>query len=154
MIVDASRDNGVRTALREAAVHVLETMFFISQAGENPAPEEAWPVSCYTARIVFRGGCAGAFTIRVPDSMARTVAANFLAEDEAGVPEEQVEEVVREFANMVCGATLSAVAPHASLDLAPPSIEAGLPPRGEIYSDSVLSECGRVEMRLEFWANV
>ncbi len=146
-------ENQVRAALREATVQVLETMFFVSLAEEPPASGEFWPCSVHTVRIEFRGDWRGAFTIRVPDCMGRTIAANFLAEDESTIAELDAEEVVREFANMVCGATLSAIAPHATLDLSAPSGQAGVPSAGAVCSDSLVCDCGRIEMQLEFWTN-
>lgn len=149
----ALRPDEVRTTLREATANVLETMFFVSLAEEDPEPEGIWPAARYSVRIEFQGDRHGAFTIRVPDCMGSTIAANFLARDESEIVESEAEEVVREFANMVCGATLSAVAPRATLDLSPPSGQAGVPPEGEVYSDSLVCDCGRMEMQLEFWSN-
>jgi CheY-specific phosphatase CheX len=138
----------VRRALRECAAQVLETMFFISPAEEEP-PEEVLPPAHYRARVCFRGDRDGVFSVRVPECMARAVASNFLADDE--LPVEKVEEVVREFANMLCGSTLSAIAPHATFSLDTPALGSGSDEQGESYHDSLLSECGRMEMSLEFW---
>ncbi|MCC7496805.1 MAG: chemotaxis protein CheX [Bryobacterales bacterium] len=147
------RPDQVQAALRRAAVSVLETMFFVSLAGETEEPSEAAPEFGQPVRVEFQGGCQGAFTIRVSGSMSCSMAANFLAKDEQEVDEPEASQVVSEFANMVCGATLSVVAPHATLNLSYPCAGTGVVARGEVYRDALVCDCGRVQMQLEFWHN-
>ncbi|HVX67697.1 MAG TPA: chemotaxis protein CheX, partial [Bryobacteraceae bacterium] len=51
---------------------------------------------------------------------------NFLgAEDESGIQEEQVGEVLCELANMICGSVLSRLAGDLAFDLSHPELVAG-----------------------------
>lgn len=141
------RPDEVRQALRQAAANVLETMFFVSPAGEDEQEGVLRPAAARLARIEFHGGLRGAFTLCVPDSMASVIAANFLARDECDLAPSEAAQVVSEFANMVCGATLSAIAPDTVFDLSPPSLGAG-EPRPDC--DWLAFDCGLIGIHLEF----
>jgi CheY-specific phosphatase CheX len=107
--------------LSAAAADVLETMFF------SPVMDEA-PVSgtpcegALAARLQFSGARSGAFTVRVTEGAARVIAANFLAEEADEPAPAQVEEVICELSNMICGAVLSRLDRGAHFDLSTPAL--------------------------------
>jgi hypothetical protein len=92
-------------ALWAAVEEALDKMFFVAgfentAPGQTPRPEMA-------VAVEFEGASRGVFTLRVTSELARSIAADFLGEDAPDLPEERVREVVRELANMICGAALS-----------------------------------------------
>ncbi len=106
--------------LRDAAAQVLETMFFTSILGERDAPPENPAVD---ARVSFRGAPSGRFGVRLSGDAARSIAGNFLgAEDESELTAAQIDEVVCEMANMICGAVLSRIESDSSFDIAKPEL--------------------------------
>jgi CheY-specific phosphatase CheX len=73
-------------------------------------------------RLRFAGERRGVLLLSVSAAAARTLAADFLGEEQAGSPSnEQVLEVVKELANMICGYALSALE-RESLHLAAPEV--------------------------------
>jgi CheY-specific phosphatase CheX len=109
-------------ALAQATADVLEMMFFTSI---TPGPEgtgESGPQ--IAVRVSFMGGRRGMLGLRISEHAARMLATDFLAvETEAGPNAEQVGEVVRELANMICGNALSHVE-RSALRLAAPELVA------------------------------
>jgi CheY-specific phosphatase CheX len=87
-----------------AVADVLETMFF-SGMQEEAAPEPG--TEMIAVRVLFEGQMPGMVEIRICPPSARTLAATFLGEDEVSLTGVQVEQVVCELANMICGAIVS-----------------------------------------------
>jgi CheY-specific phosphatase CheX len=100
-----SADPDLCAALWAAVEEALDKMFFVA-GFENTAPGQM-PRPEMAATVDFDGASRGVFTLRVTTGLARSIAADFLGEDEPELPEERVREVVRELANMICGAALS-----------------------------------------------
>jgi hypothetical protein len=102
-------------ALRESAEEVLETMFFAAVLGDaaEPAPEDRGGA----ARVAFSGAPPGVCTVAACPAAARSLAAAFLGIDESEVSAGGADEVMRELANMICGSTLSRLAPDAPFEL-------------------------------------
>jgi len=98
----------VQEALRAAATEVLETMFFVC-LDEGVESAEQPPESAPAVKITFRGQPSGQMRLQLTASAARSIAADFLGADQDSVAERQVSEVLREMANMICGAVLSRV---------------------------------------------
>lgn len=110
--------------LIEAAQFVLETMFF---AESEPVSETMGaPLladRCIRAEVSFRGDRTGRLLIGLPESCARALAAGFEGiPDEAAVPQASLEQVVKESANMICGATLTRLFPDGLFQLGSPEI--------------------------------
>ena len=106
------------TSIAGAAGSVLETMFFAEAEPGAPVPDEQR--SRMTAvRIGFDGGLRGEFRIAFEPHLARALAAAFLGLDEGEVAEEEVNQVLCETANMICGAALSRIESdeHMRLDM-------------------------------------
>ena len=114
-------DELVAESLAAAAGDVLETMFFSSVIGETPV-STAPPVDGIAARLMFSGARAGAFALRLTGGAAQVIAANFLAEETDEPTKGQVQEVVCELANMMCGSVLSRLDRGAHFDLGQPAM--------------------------------
>ena len=95
--------------LAAAAAEVLETMFFASVYGPPQAgADRAGPRMA--ARVGFAGTPNGVLTLSISTPAMRALAANFLASDDGDpLPVSQLEGVICELANMICGALLSQV---------------------------------------------
>jgi len=102
----------------ESASEVLETMFFTgieSEAGSD------LPVPQVSAELVFRGVQSGKFGVQVPLETGQQIAANFLGADEVTSP--QVDEVLCELCNMLCGSVLSRLEAGARFELLHPEVD-------------------------------
>jgi len=102
-------DNQWEQMLVTVAEEVLETMFFTGIYGpaQDAGPED---LPRFAAGVSFEGAPCGRLTLSIPETAARTLAADFLAaEGEGGLTDAQVGAVVCELANMICGALLSRV---------------------------------------------
>ena len=90
---------------------VLESMYFttvleaFSHPGQNQAPKPDEIAFC----LRFQGEVHGSFGISIDAAMARTLAANFLGEEEETLTDLEVAEVVGELTNMLCGSIVSRV---------------------------------------------
>jgi len=114
-------DTVVAESLAAAAADVLETMFFSSVIGE--APVRATPsADAVAARLQFSGARSGAFALRLTEAAAQVIAANFLAEETDEPSKPQVQEVVCELTNMMCGSVLSRLDRGAHFDLGQPAV--------------------------------
>jgi len=112
-------ENRWGSMLGSTAEDVLETMFFTSI---EPADADAPPNERRLAvRLWFTGIPSGKLTLRVSEASARSLASNFLAaETDDPLPDAQLEAVVCELANMICGALLSQVGGEAHFRLSSP----------------------------------
>lgn len=111
-------DLDLQQVFLESAGEVLETMFFTgieTEAGSDvPAPQ-------VSAELVFRGVRSGKFGVQVPLETGQQIAANFLGADE--VTSHQVDEVLCELCNMLCGSVLSRLEEGARFELLHPEID-------------------------------
>lgn len=113
-------DRQISEALGEAVREVLEKMFFADLL--NPEGEPG-PHPCgLSAQLTFEGEPPGSFRLDLDAAAAASAAADFLVEDAAYLAPEQVEEVVCELANMICGSVLSRIESSATFRLAKPEI--------------------------------
>ena len=136
----------LRKALADSIVETLDAMFFTSCIGD-PDPEGAPPGMA--AQVPFEGSRPGRLTVRMTARAARSIAANFLGEDEDAVSDRQIGDVLCELANMICGFVLSRVEGAAELRLgAPRIVEPGVPPAAAIVH-AVETGCGVLEAALE-----
>jgi CheY-specific phosphatase CheX len=113
-------NRAVRRLLPELAQKTLETMFFampdaVSTDPARPAGE------LIVSRLAFHGSPDGRFGLVISEAVARTLAANFTGCDEsADLRADQIDSVIEELANMICGAVLSELESDANFDLDPP----------------------------------
>jgi CheY-specific phosphatase CheX len=108
-----------------AAEDILEQMFFF--AVDSVEDREIGPADdtepSMAVEIEFRGAHSGCLGVVVAAGCGRELAAGFsgvIDSEEIGL--EQVTEVLREMANIMCGATLTRLAPQAVFDLASPRL--------------------------------
>lgn len=113
-------DTALRVALSEAVAEALEKMFFVPEVGELDPDAPAG--AAMTVQVAFRGDPPGRMTLELTDSSARTIAADFLGEDEADLADDRVQEVVCELANMICGAVLSRLDSSEDFHLGTPQV--------------------------------
>src|SRR6516165_5606341 len=102
----------------ESAGEVLETMFFTGIESEGAGELPAAQVS---SELVFRGVRSGKFGVQVPLETGLQIAANFLGAD--AVTRAQVDEVVCELCNMLCGSVLSRLEAGARFELLHPEVD-------------------------------
>lgn len=86
---------------------VLDAMYFTSVMEISDTPAELVAKDDYAFALRFRGDLRGSFGIRCERATARTLAANFLGEEEDAVDTSETAEVIGELANMLCGSILS-----------------------------------------------
>jgi CheY-specific phosphatase CheX len=109
-------------ALADSVEEVLYKMFFIEALAEPaPAPAGA-PADELSAALRFEGRPSGGLKLAVSRPAARSIAADFLAEDESVLDGRQVAEVICELANMICGAMLSRVESEETFRLSAPRV--------------------------------
>jgi CheY-specific phosphatase CheX len=135
--------------LRQAAQEVLETMFFVTVLGD--APEDAASPSRLCVQLRFQGSPPGWFRLSLCHAAARSVATGFCgAEAEGDLSEAQVESVVRELANVICGAALSRLESDSAFELQAPEIVPcpGQEDASEGARCSLLLDCGALDLWL------
>jgi CheY-specific phosphatase CheX len=116
-VIDATFES----ALRESTVEVLERMFFICDEGA-PAPENDNAKPEIGVRLDFEGSPPGWLALRIGKRAARSIAADFLGEDEEALTDRQAEEMACELANMICGSVLSHTESDATFRLSSPLV--------------------------------
>jgi len=142
----------IKSPLTDAASDVLESMYFVSVLGcsSDPVkPDSNWIWS----RLNFSGNGAGSFGIGTSSVMARIIAENFLGQATEEITQAQIEEVLCELSNMICGSFLSRYRTEALFDLAHPLCEKTLAaiPAGATTQTFELGE-GVLHLWLEFAA--
>jgi CheY-specific phosphatase CheX len=132
----------------ESASEVLETMCFVGVLGDTQSGE-ADPVS---AELRFRGNPSGYFGVRMAPETAKLIAANFLGKETEEITDADMEQVLGELANMVCGSVLSRVEAGARFALSHPVIlPAG---HGSVYPEAVQSTLELEEGLMVIWMAV
>jgi len=116
-------------------------MFFIEATGE-PASEEA-ETPAVNVELAFDGDPPGIFRMSLARPAAAMIAADFLGEDSPSLTDNQVEDVARELANMICGAVLSRIESSATFRLGAPDLVLGEDARcGAIQGTACAVETG------------
>jgi CheY-specific phosphatase CheX len=99
-------DVSIEEAISRATADVLEKMFFTGFAAESDGIEDDGPR--IAVRLAFDGERRGVLALGISKKSARTLAVDFLGTED-GPEEAEVNEVVLELANMICGDALSAL---------------------------------------------
>lgn len=137
-----------RQACLEATLEVLDAMFFEMPEDDPPGDAPPPPPSLHAA-AVFSGSSQGQFQACVEPLVLRRLAASFLGrEDERTVTLEEKQLVLCELTNMLCGNTLSRLAPEGRFRIEQPRIT-GDSGDGSAPWISVLLESGTLAVRLE-----
>jgi CheY-specific phosphatase CheX len=97
--------------VNEYCAEVLDSMYFttVLEISHPPDQQPAPAPDALAFSLRFQGDVHGTFGISLSLSMARTLASNFLGEEERDLTEAEVAEVVGELTNMLCGSILSRV---------------------------------------------
>ena len=106
----------IENAVREA----LEQMFFLVVLGRREAA--AMPGDATAAELAFTGEACGVFRLALSPATAAEATANFLGEDPGNITGEQINAVVCEMANIICGSALSRWRDEGLFSLNPPAI--------------------------------
>lgn len=108
-------------ALRQAAILTFEELGFMFPSTEFDHEMEM--EQTVAVEVGFHGNFGGKIVLCVEKKMLPTLAANMLGEDECEITEEIQRDVLGEFANVICGNTLPAIAgKKAVFRLNPPQI--------------------------------
>jgi CheY-specific phosphatase CheX len=146
---DAISQSQVEQLLAEAAQKVLETMFFVTVLGN--APEDAEPVPYLWIQVRFQGNPPGRLRLGLWRAAAQSIATGFFGvEAEDDLSESQVDSVVRELANVICGTALSLLESDSVFELEAPEL---IPDPGPDDSSgaircSLLLDCGTLHLWL------
>lgn len=135
-------------ALRPCLDDVLSTMFFAEVLGEITVPVQAEGPQLFVA-LSFSGSIAGELLLTVPEEVAATLATDFSGCD-GTLDARAIECSVCELANMICGSTLSRIAPDAHVTLSHPELTdqpllPGGPTRWFELSDGILALSFRID---------
>lgn len=122
-------DPAVLSALAGAIQEVLERMFFVEATGAAEAGGAG--ADAVAVRLAFEGHPPGSLRVRVAPQPARSLAADFLGIDLGDISTAQVESVICELANMICGSVLSQLECGKTFHLGAPSGEPAEQPEDE-----------------------
>ena len=109
----------IEAALAESVREVLEKMFFVDLVDAPPGEALGARIA---AELIFDGHPPGAFRLILDQEAAKSAAADFLGENPSELSEDQLNEVVCELANMICGSVLSRIESSATFRLSKPVI--------------------------------
>lgn len=122
---DNNGDAALRNLLQNSARQVLETFFFQSV---DPEPEDLDPDPVVWAEVRFQGDPPGFFHLGLSERALAESASSFLGADPAVQPSpEEAAGVLREMANVICGAALSRLESDRTFKLDPPVLLDRLP---------------------------
>ena len=117
-------DAQIQPVLADAAIEILERMFFLSAMPVEEAPADA---GATLVRLAFEGDPPGRLFLLMSDQAAASITANFHGKEPSAVNGQQIAEVGVELANMICGAVLSRVESTATFHLRTPEVLPGEP---------------------------
>jgi hypothetical protein len=121
--------NVPENVVQSAIGQIFQTMYFSETAYRGSARIEA---AMLGTAVSFSGEVVGEFRVAVSASLAGRMAEDFLALEPGEASPEQMEAIVMEFANVACGATMSAWRPEANLHYSVP---------GPLSREGHVSEC-------------
>jgi CheY-specific phosphatase CheX len=107
--------------IRECSSEVLDTMYFstvLSSAPLETTTSDTEDLLSYSLQFV--GEVSGRFGVHLDWKTARTLAANFLGENDSDISCSDITEVVGELANILCGSVMSRVEGAYSFTLSHP----------------------------------
>jgi CheY-specific phosphatase CheX len=143
------------SALADAATEVLETMCFVAtETVVSPVSTDAVPIA---SQVEFRGAWTGRCMVQMPEACARTLASNFVGiSDPAEMQPSIMIEMLCEFANMVCGGTISRLKCPGLVALAPPHLiwawpDATTNPQAVLFERYLDTGEGVVRVGFEAW---
>jgi CheY-specific phosphatase CheX len=117
---DISLRDRANTACLAAVPDVLETMFFELVAGAPEVGSIAPLELMDSSRVDFEGSARGYLVVAVASSLSGSLAEAFLALEDQGAQELNIEFVLGELANMLCGSALGRFQPEGTFRLSTP----------------------------------
>lgn len=102
--------------LASAVEEVLEAMFFTGVMG----PAEAAGEDGLAVLVTFRGSPSGICGVWLNQAQAREMAASFLGVEAEQLSPAEIDQVICEFANMICGSVVSRLESEERIDLDSP----------------------------------
>ncbi|WDP91158.1 MAG: chemotaxis protein CheX [Desulfobacter sp.] len=115
------------TQVTNSIFEVMETMFYRTldeMPDIDPDNPPGDPGRFKTAAVTFSGEFSGTIFISIPDGLLRTMTADFLGQDMAGLTPDHVDGTLKEALNMVAGSTLTRVNETTYMGLGIPQIVA------------------------------
>ena len=102
---------------------VLDSMYFTTTLGLKHQYDAAPTISDedHSFSLDFSGGISGTFGLVLGCSTARTLAANFLGEEEDSLTPTEVGDVTGELVNMLCGSLVSRIPSQSDFVLSHPA---------------------------------
>jgi hypothetical protein len=128
--------------LQKAATETFEMMCF--SAAEPVSGEGIGTKEMTGTQILFDGDAAGVLCLAIESGTARLLAANFYGQDPLSLHGSQVEAVIAELTNVVCGGMLSLFAPDGSFSLSAPELHRPCSPPPGSLERGFRVESGRV----------
>ncbi len=110
----------IRQALKISIFEVFEKMFFVFLEPAEGIPLEE---GVCRASIRYRGTPSGSIALFVAPGLAERMVRNLLLKDEGDVSERDIEDCMKEAANMVCGNFLRIFDSSVTFDLTIPEFE-------------------------------
>jgi CheY-specific phosphatase CheX len=109
---------------REVVLNIFETMCFIALEPLAPdrasVPSRRPPCALLRGEIVFQGETSGRLRLYVPSDLAKSMAVNFLGQEDEEISDAHLLDMVCELSNMVGGNLLSRLGRNMDYTLAPP----------------------------------
>ena len=134
--------------LRQAFIEVCENSFFAFvepcepdrfDTLTGPKSEVTRAAKWLKASVGFTGTFSGAVEVALPEPLAASLVGSLLGEEvDSSMPEHWMFDGVGEFANMVCGAWLTALCNAQKFELRPPAVTRMIPgwsPGSEAIAD-------------------
>jgi len=123
----------------DCCAEVLDAMYFASviETRQSFGPRPDAELDRIAFNLHFQGDVHGWFGVHLSPATARTLASNFLGEDEDALTVEEVEEVVGELTNMLCGSVASRVEGRSKFVLSHPEPVSSSPPPNQ---DALISD--------------
>ena len=103
-----------------AVPDVLETMFFELLAATPDVGTLPPNGVLDSSRVDIEGGARGYLVVAAPSSVSTSLASAFLAIEDQSAPETNIEFVLGELANMICGSALGRLQPDGTFRISTP----------------------------------
>lgn len=134
-------DQNVKQAVSTSLAEVFETMFFtlLEPVDSIPSRDEWSSESDFVeADISYSGVNSGELQFFFPQSLARSIAANFLGEEAGELSDGQIVDTVREAVNMAVGSMLGKIDPNGECSLSIPQAQLV----ADFSPESIVAELG------------
>jgi len=144
-------DNEIQSAINLTTLKIFETMFFISVDLPDNGEDQKYPISkfssLYRGEIKFQGESeSGQLRFYIPHELILKMARNFMGEEKISPSIYELNDLMGELCNMVCGNFLSYLDPKRIWNISTPV-------SGVIPYDTMLKEISdKSVMVFTFWA--